>query len=128
MLNRGGMTFVDLLLVLTIVGLLATIAMPSVKHVKDRSLVGTIKHDLRAFAVHQESHRYDHASYTDDVAALRAGGFRTSPDVVISVNEATALGWSATAEHAHLLVQCYLFVGDASPIGAATDEGNLECS
>jgi Tfp pilus assembly protein PilE len=122
------MTFVELLLVFTIIGLLTTIAMPRLKHVKDRALIATMKRDLRTFAMHQESHYYDRASYTDDVSALRAGGYSTSPDVTISVNEATILGWSATAEHAQSLVECYLFVGDASPLGVATIEGSLECS
>ena len=128
MLNRRGMTFVELLLVFTIIGLLATIAMPRLKHVKERALIATVKRDLRTFAMHQESYYYDRASYTDDLAALSAGGFSTSPDVSISVNEATILGWSATADHAQGLVECYLFVGNAAPVGAATIEGSLECN
>jgi len=128
MLNRRGMTFVELLLVFTIIGLLATIALPRMKHVKDRALIATMKRDLRTFAMHQESHYYDRASYTDDLAALNAAGYASSRDVSISVNEATVLGWSATAEHAQSMVECYLFVGDASPLGTATVEGSLECS
>ena len=122
------MTFVELLLVFTIIGLLTSIAMPRLKHVKDRALIATMKRDLRTFAMHEESYYYDRASYTDDVAAMTAGGFITSPDVVITVNEATILGWSATAEHAQSLVACYLFIGDAAPVGVATVEGSLECS
>ena len=128
MQNRRGMTLIELLLVVTIIGLLATIAMPRLKHMKERALIATLKRDLRTFAMHEESHYYDRASYTDDLAALRTGGFSTSPDVTISVNEATFLGWSATAEHAESLVECYLFVGDAAPVGAASTEGSLACS
>ena len=128
MLNRRGMTFIELLLVFTIIGLLATIALPRMKHVKDRALIATMKRDLRTFAMHQESHYYDRASYTDDLAALNAAGYDSSRDVSISVNEATVLGWSATAEHAQSMVECYLFVGDASPLGTATVEGSLECN
>jgi len=128
MLNRRGMTFVELLLVFTIIGLLTSIALPRLKHVKDRALIATMKRDLRTFAMHEESYYYDRASYTDDIAAMMAGGLTTSPNVTITVNEATILGWSATAEHAQSLVECYLFVGDAAPVGAATVEGSLECS
>jgi prepilin-type N-terminal cleavage/methylation domain-containing protein len=128
MLNRKGMTIIELLLVMMIIGLLAMIAMPRLKHMKDRALIANMKHDLRTFAMHQESNYYDRASYTDDVAALAAAGYSSSANVTVSVNEATILGWSATAEHAESLVECYLFVGDASPIGAATIEGSLECS
>jgi len=128
MLNRKGMTLIELLLVMTIIGLLAMIALPRLKHVQDRALIATMKRDLRTFAMHEESYYYDRASYTDDIAAMMAGGFSTSPDVVITVNEATILGWSATAEHAQSLVACYLFIGDAAPVGVATVEGSLECS
>ena len=128
MLNRKGMTFIELLLVFTIMGLLTSIALPRLHHVKDRALIATMKRDLRTFAMHQESHYYDRASYTDDLNALRAGGYTPSPNVTISVNEATILGWSATAAHSESTVECFLFVGDASPLGSATVEGSLECS
>jgi prepilin-type N-terminal cleavage/methylation domain-containing protein len=128
MLNRRGMTVVELLLVFTIIGLLAAIAMPRFQYAKDRAFVATMKQDLRTFAMHQESHYYDRATYTDDVNDLRAGGFDLSREVTISVNEATLLGWSATAEHAQSLVRCYVFVGGAAPLGVATVEGTMECS
>ncbi len=128
MLDRRGMTFIELLLVFTIIGLLASIAMPRLGHMRNRALVATMKRDLRTFAMHQESHYYDRAIYTDDLDDLRASGFDTSPNVTISVNEATILGWSATAEHAESTTECYLFIGDASPVGVASVEGSLECS
>ena len=90
--------------------------------------MASMRRDLRTFAMHQESHYYDRASYTDDVAALRLGGFTLSPEVSISVNEATFMGWSATVEHARIPTECYLFMGDAAPVGAALTEGHMECS
>jgi len=128
MLNRKGMTIIELLLVMMIIGLLAAITVPRLSHMRDRALIATMKRDLRTFAMHQESRYYDRAAYTDDVAALRAGGFTPSPGVSISVNEATILGWSATAQHVQTLVACYLFIGNAAPLGSATIEGSLECS
>lgn len=128
MLNRKGMTLIELILVFMIIGLLAAITVPRLGHMRDRALIATIKRDLRTFAMHQESRYYDRAAYTDDIGALSAAGFSPSPGVSISVNEATILGWSATAEHVQTLVACYLFVGDAAPLGSATVEGSLECS
>ena len=128
MLNRRGMTVIELLLVFTIIAVLAAIAIPRMHGVKERTFVATLKRDLRSFAMHQESHYYDQATYTDNVASLRAGGLNLSPNVTVSVNEATMLGWSATARHAESLVECFIFVGDAAPVGAASVEGSLECS
>lgn len=128
MLNRRGMTLIELMLVCIIIGLLAMIALPRLQHVKDRASVATMKSDLRQFAMHQESYFYDRASYTDDVGLLEADGYQASRNVTISVNEATVTGWSATAQHAETLTECYLFIGNASPLGAATLEGSLECS
>jgi hypothetical protein len=78
--------------------------------------------------MHEESHYYDWSTYTDDLVVLGNAGFDPSPDVTVIVNEATFLGWSATLKHAHLLVECYMFVGNAAPVGTAVNEGAISCS
>ena len=128
MLNSRGMTLIELMMVCIIIALLALIALPRLQHVKDRGFIATMKSDLRQFAMHQESHYYDRATYTDDVGALEAAGYVATREVTISVNEATVMGWSATAMHNQSMTECYLFIGDASPLGAATVEGSLECN
>ena len=84
--------------------------------------------DLRNFAMHEESYFYDRATYSGDVATIETWGFQESPDVTITINEATLLGWSATATHNLHLVECYIFVGAAAPVGSATVEGSVSCS
>jgi prepilin-type N-terminal cleavage/methylation domain-containing protein len=126
--NRRGFTFVELLMVFTIIGLLTAIAVPRLQVYRQRAMVASMKSDLRTLGLHQESNYYDRASYTDDLALLQVSGYNPSPNVSVVVNEATFLGWSATASHTQLFTECYIFVGDAAPVGTAVNEGSVDCS
>ena len=125
---RRGFTFVELLMVFAIMGLVTAIAVPRLQSYRQRALVAAMKSDLRTLGLHQESSYYDRATYTDDLALLQLSGFNSSPAVNVVVNEATFLGWSATAIHAQIPTQCYIFVGDAAPVGTAVVEGSVDCS
>ncbi len=127
-MRSRGFTFVELLVTVAIIGLLASLALPQLQSFRRRSMVSTMQADLRTFAMHQEAHFYDASTYTDDMVVLRARGFHTSPEVSVTVNEATFLGWAATMEHAQLLIECYMFVGNAAPVGTAVVEGQIACS
>ncbi len=128
MRNRRGFTFVELMIVVTIMGLLASIALNRLIGTQSRSFVATMKSDLRNFALAEESYFYDFDVYSGDVTTLENRGFAISTGASVSVNEATVLGWSATATHANTPVQCYIFIGSAAPVGSATTAGEISCS
>ena len=127
-MSRHGLTYIELLMVFIIIGLLAAVVMPRLQGYRKRAMEATMRSDLRTLGLHEESSYYDRATYTDDLALLQAGGFFLSPEVAVVVNEATFLGWSATASHNRTPVQCYIFVGNAAPVGTAVIEGSVECS
>ena len=127
-MNRRGFTIIELLMAIVILGLLAAIALPRVQGYSKRAMVATMRSDLRTLGLHEESSYYDRATYTDDVAVLQTGGFYLSPDVTVVLNEATFLGWSATATHNRTPTRCYIFVGNAAPVGTAVIEGGVDCS
>jgi prepilin-type N-terminal cleavage/methylation domain-containing protein len=127
-LNRNGFTLMELFIVFIVIGLLASIVLPQVQRFRYRAMESTLKSDLRTLAMHEESHYYDWSTYTDDLAVLAVAGFSPSPDINVVVNEATFLGWSATVQHVQLLVECYMFVGNAAPVGTAVVEGGISCS
>jgi prepilin-type N-terminal cleavage/methylation domain-containing protein len=122
MRTRAGYTFVELMMVVTIMGLVASIAVNRLTRSRDRTFITTMKSDLRNFAVAQESYFYDHSAYTGDLPTLEARGFQRSPGVTLTINEATVLGWSVTAEHLNTTTRCYVFV-----MGTATKEGHISC-
>ena len=125
---RSGFTFPEVLMAMLIAGLLMAIVVPQVRRFRDRALVATMRSDLRNFAVLEESYFYDRATYSGDLAAIKTWGFQSSSGVTVSINEATLLGWSATATHNLHLIECYIFIGAAAPVGSATVEGSVSCS
>ena len=101
------------------------IAVPKFANTKEKAYVGEMKSDLRNLATAEEAFFYDSTYYTTSLVALN--NFTPSAGVTITVNEATPLGWSATASHSQTPRQCYLFSGGAAPVGSATVEGRISC-
>lgn len=126
MVSRRGFTLIELLIVVVIIGILAVIAIPKFVNSKEKAYVAQMKSDLRNLATAEEAFFYDSTYYTSGLVALN--NFNTSTGVTITVNEATPMGWSATASHALIPRQCYLFSGGAAPVGTATVEGRISCT
>ncbi|HXF95745.1 MAG TPA: prepilin-type N-terminal cleavage/methylation domain-containing protein [Gemmatimonadales bacterium] len=126
MRTQRGFTLIELLIVVVIIGILASIAIPKFVNTKQKSYVAQMKSDLRNLATAEEAFFYDSAYYTTDLNALRR--FQPSAGVTITINEATPGGWSATAKHAHVSRECYLFSGSAAPVGNATVDGKITCT
>jgi prepilin-type N-terminal cleavage/methylation domain-containing protein len=121
-----GFTLIELLMVVVIIGILVTITIPRFANTKEKALVTPMKSDLLNLASAEESYYYDFAIYTTTLASMPM--YQPSASVTITVNEASQGGWSATATSSGVVRQCYLFVGSAAPVGAATQEGQVACS
>lgn len=122
--NRG-FTLIELLMVVVIIGLLVSVLIPKFANSRDKGFQAAMKADLRNLASAQESYFYDHQTYTTSLSSL---SFTGSRGVVLSVSEASGGGWSAEASHPNSSKRCYVFYGNASPIGTATQEGEIHCS
>ncbi len=125
-MSRRGFTLIELLIVVVIIGILATIAIPKFANTKEKAYIGSMKSDLRNLATAEEAYFYDSATYTNNLVAMN--NFSASSGVTLTVNEATPQGWSATASSANTTHRCYLFSGNATPVGSATVEGHISCS
>lgn len=124
---RSGIAPADLLIMLVAVALLLAVGVPELSAARRRSVQATMRSDLRKLAAAQESYFYDHRVYSADPQELQAAGFRLSPGVRVVVNEATQMGWSATASHPDWPAGCFLFVRGAAPVGSATTPGVMRC-
>ena len=124
--SRNGFTLIELLMVVVIIGLLAAIAIPKFTNTKEKAYISTMKTDLRNLATAEEAFFYDSAKYT--VTFAQMNNYAPTVGVAITVNEATAKGWSATAISVNTSRKCYVFSGTAAPVGTATIEGNISCS
>lgn len=126
MQTQRGFTLIELLIVVVIIGLLAAIAIPKFVNTKEKTYVAQMKSDLRNLSTAQEAFFYDSMYYTSNLTALSR--YSSTTGVTMTVNEATAAGWSATTTHGQTPRECYLFQGGAAPIGTATVEGKLTCT
>lgn len=82
--------------------------------------------DLRNLATAEESYYYDNSTYAPVVAMLTS--YHGNSGVTVAVDQAPQAGWSATSSSVTTPRQCYLFVGNATPVGVATTEGLVACA
>lgn len=145
--NRRGFTLIELMVVVSIIGVLASIALPKYAYLKERALVTTMKSDLRNLLTSQEGFYVSNNDYAGTVTAGAevpgTGGrgtttWATSPGVeVVRVtyrsNSRRGVGWSAVVRHRGVLNrssdQCGIFQGDVSfsPNRAVTEPGVSAC-
>ncbi len=126
--RRNGFTLVELLIVVVVIGILATIAIPKFSAMRTKSYIATVTSDLKNLASQQEIYLSAQYTYTSVLTNLE---YTMSPAVTITVNEATGTGWAGTGTHSGLAgQQCGFFFGDAAASGAtpATTPGTVVCN
>jgi type IV pilus assembly protein PilA len=146
MKGRKGFTIIELLVVISILGLLASIAMPRLSQLKGRALVASMTSDLRNLVTSQEAFVSSHGAYaggivpTAEIPGQGGSGkvsLQLSEGVVMTVtyhnNPGQGEGWSAVATHPGVTDPatdtCGVFVGHSSysPNAAVTSPGTISC-
>ena len=124
--RRTGFTLVELLIVVVIIGILATIAIPRFQSTKGKAYLASVKSDLKNVSTAEESFFYEHRTYSTDIDSLKAVA---SPGVILTIVTATANGWAATAYHPLSWPHtCALFYGSVPAVAPATQEGEVACN
>jgi prepilin-type N-terminal cleavage/methylation domain-containing protein len=125
MRRRAAFTLVELLVVVVIIGILATMAIPKFKNTKGKANAAALRTDLRNLATAEESFFYSNNRYT---AVLDSLNFKGTRGVVITIPEATVNGWSASVTHPEAWpLRCSLYMAGAAPLAPATTEGLIAC-
>ena len=122
-INRRGFTFIELLTVMIVIGLLATIGVPRIRSMKERSYQATLRSDLGAVRTAQEAYFAEHQQYATVVASLE---LRLSRNVSLTLESSDPYrGWKAAARHAWLQTPCTTAAGIEA---VGVEAGAIVCS
>jgi prepilin-type N-terminal cleavage/methylation domain-containing protein len=121
---RQGFTLIELIIVVVIIGLLATIAIPKFAGAKEKAMLAAMKSDLRSLVMQEESYLIDNASYT---TSLPPTVYRVTTGVIGPTIALTADGWTAVVGHKATAKTCAIFIG-STPIAPAVVEGEPRCT
>ena len=121
--TKRGFTFIELLTVMVVMGLLAGIGVPRIRNMKGRSYQATLRTDLGTLRTADEAYYAENLRSTPDLTAL---DFRPSSDVeIIIVSTDPLKGWSALARHAWLATPCTTASGSDA---VEVESGAVICS
>lgn len=121
--RRLGFTFIELLVVMVVIGLLASIGVPRIRNMKERAYQATLRSDLGALRTAQEAYFVEHHQYATDTLQLE---YRTSTNVTVTIiSEDPYRGWRAAAKHKWLDGPCTTATGSEA---VDVESGAIICS
>ncbi len=131
--RASGFSLVELMVVVTMVGILSAIAMPSYRSYMLKANRTDAKASLLKIAAAQEKHYLQNNTYTADLAELNQEAISGYDHFTLAITQADATGFIATATAREQQVQddaCLLFAmnelgrkfGGIAPIGDANND------
>jgi len=124
MSRRSGFTFVELMVVMLLIGALSSMAVPRFREYKARAFIAAMQSDLGNLKIAQETYWAENQKYATDTTGLE---FRITTKVAITLTSADVLhGYTAVATHSGVPgKQCETAMG---PEAAPKDQGAIVCS
>jgi prepilin-type N-terminal cleavage/methylation domain-containing protein len=129
--TSAGFTLIEMLVVIVVIGILASIAVVSYGSTTEKANVAAMRSDLRNLVAAEQSYYADQTSSGGTgtfTRRLKDLEFSTSPGVTVRIKK-NNYGWSARATHAAVKnVKCAVYQGSIKPFSPATREGEVTCS
>jgi type IV pilus assembly protein PilA len=123
--NRKGFTLIELLVVVTIIGLLAAIAIPKFSTVKAKGYKAQAISDLVSLRTAEETFFADSNRYAK-LNELET--YSSTYGVGVSLISSSTSSWSATLTHPHLPgVVCGIAIAEPNPVNPGAGEGEPIC-
>lgn len=99
--DEKGFTLIELIIIIAIIGILATIAIPRFAGYRKKSFDATSISDLRNAGTAQEAYFSDYQVYCPNLANLQAApyNFFLSRNVTVNIPAADAVSYTMTAYH-----------------------------
>ena len=125
MRNSRGFTLIELILVVVIIGILASIAIPKFGNTKEKAYVAGMKADLRNLVTAQEAYFSEYVTYASALGNL---SYNVSTGNTLTLISSSGSGWSATALNSGTAHTCGIFIGTATPPMTGEAEGQPVCN
>ena len=97
-MNQKGFSLIELLIVMLVIGVLATIALASYPYMRSKSGDAAAKSDLKNAAIYQEDYYSTNQTYADQTDL--DAGFTGTDNVTVKVVSADDGGYEMSANHA----------------------------
>ena len=123
--NAKGFTLIELIIVVVIIGILASIAIPKFGNTKEKAYVAGMKADLRNLVTAEEAYFAENVTYA---AATTSLNYNVSTGNTVTLLGATGSGWSATARNPGTTHTCGIFIGTATAPMTGQAEGQPVCN
>jgi prepilin-type N-terminal cleavage/methylation domain-containing protein len=125
--RRRGFTLIELLVVVTIIGILALIALPRFARTREKAYRSQMQIDLRTLVTAQEAYFDETAAYAPNVGNLV---FNMTDMVTVQIVETAGNGWSAKATHSKTAIECGVYMGTVSAVVGVPNNGDgiITCS
>jgi len=94
-----GFTLIEVLVIIAIIGILATIAIPQFALYRKRSYVAHITSDLISAATAQEAYLIDNNVYSNSLSGLTSLGYVQQADISLGIVGTSTAGFRLTASH-----------------------------
>jgi len=123
--DAKGFTLIELIIVVVIIGILASIAIPKFGNTKEKAYVAGMKADLRNLVTAQEAYFAEYITYAGALSSLE---YNVSTGNTLSLVSSSGSGWSATAVNSGTAHTCGIFIGTATAPMAGEAEGQPLCN